>query len=577
MTATAFEQSLWNGGILRPASSVLDNFRTTSRLDYNTRFISFNDYSPLMNGDPSDTDKLIQAFADANSNGLALSIPVGTIRVNKAITNLCSFFGVLGKTKFIIDDVVDVTGAPSSGHIFQSAWVRTYNDSTAKNIDIRDIIIELTPKQNIAVIGLTNISRLNISNVDITSFSYINPSTSLPYKTDSLIDLYACVKNARISNNRLNNITYARGIDNEFAAGGGGEIWVRNICSSALVGADLANATENIEIDHNIFTHNTSDEGLAVYGVIGMTRNVDIHNNIYFGTSVNPSNVCYHNTLISVFPLKHATLGANASVENVVVRNNHIEDSSWFYSIMRFGNSTDTNSTNICRHVKSSGNTIIAFRTTNATYKPHQIWLNAGSIGTDPDTANLALRAIQVTGTFGSFKNAGFTSDNDTIVSTADSVLMAINGFNSVTNPTTLGAIWYATASCDNVSGGNLESTNSPYYNIKNVSGGHAKCNLSTGKIFYVDSSSLYTFSGVTFTSAGNLLSTSSGSTATILLNGNAGTTGNAALNVIDNGTINTYIKSHCNLVIGAMSGAIGGAGATTVDSALNKYGSTTD
>lgn len=538
--------------------------------------VDFNDYSPSMDGSYSDSDLLFKAFYDANSLGLPLSLPSGTIKLRRFIPNLCSFFGEPNRTTIIIDDVISFTGAADASHVFQTAWVRTYSSITAKSIFIKDVIISISPQQNFACFGFTNVKSLLIDNVTISTGTTVNPATGYPFKVDSLIDLYACVKNARITNCKLSNTTYARGAASPFDSGGGGEIWVRNLCGSAAVGADLANATENIEIDHNIFTHNTSDEGLAVYGVVGMTRNVKIHHNTFYGTAFDSTKLNYHNTLISVFPLAHATLGTNASVEDVWVTDNWIEDKSWMYSVVRFGNSADTASTNLCRRIRSSGNKVLAYVSTDATYSPHFTWISAGSPGVDPALANLAIRAVQVPGTFGAYKDAALTSDNDTVIVTGDLVFNGFNGFDSVNNPTTLGNVWHGVFSCDTVFGGNIEASNACYYNCRNVSGGYGKTELTDGYIFYVAGNDTYNFTGVKVISLGAVLKVDATSAnGWVNMTGCTGEMLNVALYTIRNDSATTLVKSHCNLITGSMAGKSVGVGSLT--SSLNKYGATID
>jgi hypothetical protein len=66
--------------------------------------------------------------------------------------------------------------------------------------------------------------------------------------------------------------------------------------------------------------HATSDEAIAVYGVVGKTRKVNVHHNRIYGLDVDPNQIVFYNTLVSVFPLKHSTLGANAAVEDVLLQ-----------------------------------------------------------------------------------------------------------------------------------------------------------------------------------------------------------------------------------------------------------------
>ena len=59
------------------------------------KYVDFRDYNPSLDGDPSDSAKLVQAFNDSSSEGIPLSLPAGTIKLDKAIINLCSFYGMV--------------------------------------------------------------------------------------------------------------------------------------------------------------------------------------------------------------------------------------------------------------------------------------------------------------------------------------------------------------------------------------------------------------------------------------------------------------------------------------------------
>lgn len=548
---------------------------TTYVVKQSETYINFLDYAPAMDMSDADAIKFNLACTDAYEANKTLLLPVGSIKINSSIINLPSIIGVRGQTKLIIDSVVDKTAAYNNQFIFQNAnFANSYNANTADEISIDGVIIEITPQQNTSIFGFANIKKLSFSNCKIVATSITDGGTGRPFAIDSLIDLYASVKNTKIFNNEFRNETYARP-EIPYNSGGGGCIWVRNINGDTTAAQNMTNATEDIEIYGNRFYHNTSDECLAIYGVVGRTRRIKVHHNWFYGEAVNPSNVAFHNTFISVFPLKHATLGTYASVEDVHIHHNHIEDNSWFYSVMRFGNTSDSLSTNICRRIKSSNNTIIAYRSTDATYKPHAIWLANGSSGTDPDTANLALRAIRVANTYGSFKNASFISDNDTIVSTGDSVLQGIVNFDYVSSPTTKGPIWQALASCTKVDGGDIEATAYAYYN-SSVTGGNAKVNLSTGSIYYVDSTSgNYSITGVSFNSTGRFALVAAAATINtcVSMKSCSGSTGNATLNSIENASATAIVISRSNEITGLLLLGTGG----TIISSQNRYAAVYD
>lgn len=540
--------------------------------------INIKDFGAVGDGKTDDTSSFQRAVDEANKKGVPLFLPVGEYLISKSINNILSLKGVPGK-KSVIILASDFT---KSGFANQFCFTNPnftnggFNPNTANSVDIENLLIKTSPNAPRSVFGFANIKSLNMDNVDIIATKVINAQTGRPNAVDALIDLYACVKNAKIRRCKLQNLTYARGPAYSWSEGGGGCIWVRNLLGSATAGAIDLNATENIDIRDCELIHATSDEALAVYGVVGKTRKVNVINNRIYGVDIDPQQIVFHNTLVSVFPLKHSTLGQNALVEDVLVADNYIESKSFFYSVVRYGNTGDIS--NICQRIKSSRNTIVAIVSSDPTYGPQAQWVANGSPAGHPapNLNTLALRAVKGSAATFRHSNASIDSDNDTLVCTGN-VNWGITGFDNVSNPTIKGSAYYGIISCTNVIGGNVESSSVAFYNCNNVENVMARTNMVDGSscIAFVDSvSGRYNLKGVYGTSGGGLCRSSSSTTSSTIIDIilNSVNMSNSSVYAVNNSG-QAIVTARLNTISGLLSGGILG----NVTSSLNRWGNITD
>jgi hypothetical protein len=540
---------------------------------------NIKNFGAVGDGVTDDTNAFQSAVNDANSKGVPVFLPPGNYLLSRSINNVLSILGTYNKTTITLaPNFTKTSYAGLSQFCFTNPNFTNggYNSSTADKVVIQFVSVTTTPNSPRSIFGFANIASLEMYGVEITANKVIDQGTGRPNAVDALIDLYASVKNARIHNCKLNNLTYARGATYPWSASGGGCIWVRNLLGSAALGAVDSNATEHIDIFNNTFNHATSDEALAVYGVVGKTRKVHVHHNRIYGLDVDPSQIVFQNTLISVFPLKHATLGANALVEDVLISDNYISSRSHFYSVIRFGSSSDTNV--ICQRIKSSRNKIISYVSSDATYGPHAVWVANGSPVGEPDPASNALiiRAIQGSSSTFTNSNASLESDNDTLVCSGNAN-QGFTGFDVVNNPTLKGSAFYGFVSCTNVTGGNVETGASCFYNCSNVTNPRVKNNLNDGSawVFLVDATSgRFNLKGAFgSTNAGICLAKLATTSSTIIdVHSNSITMSSASTYAINNSG-SAIVTSRLNTVSGTLAGGTTG----TVTTSLNRWGATTD
>jgi hypothetical protein len=533
-------------------------------------------FGAVGDGVTDDTNAFQSAIIDANSKGVPLFLPPGNYLLSKSINNVLNIIGTPNKTTITLAPDFTKTGFANQFCFTNPNFTNGgYNSSTADKVTVKHISIVTTPNGPRSIFGFANIKALEMYDIEITANKVINQSTGRPYAVDALIDLYAAVKNVKIHNCKLNNLTYSRGATYPWSAGGGGCIWVRNLLGSAEAGALDSNATEHIDIFDNIMNHATSDEALAIYGVVGKTRKVHVHHNRIYGLDVDPNQIVFYNTLVSVFPLKHSTLGANTAVEDVLIADNYISSRSHLYSVLRFGSSSDTNV--ICQRIKSSRNTIVSYVSSDPTYRPHAVWVANGSPAgePDPDLNTLPIRAIQGSSSTFTNANASLESDNDTLVCSGNAN-WGITGFDVVNNPTIKGSAYYGLVSCVNVTGGNVESSAVCFYNCNNVSNVRIKVNLnSSAYVLLVDSTSgRYAISGVYGNTQGGFIRATSATTNSTIIDviANFITMSNSSAYGINNGG-NAVITSRLNSISGSLAGGVSG----TVTSSLNRWGATLD
>ncbi len=605
------------------------------------RYIDFRSYNPALDGVPDDTIKLKQAFTDANAAGLPVSLPAGTIKVTSCILNVCSVYGVKGKT-IIIADSSDILTSYNSQFVFQNTNFELDHNTNADVIFIKDIIFLYDITRSTSYIGFANIEKLHISGCEFRTLNSINPIYGLyfPFKADSLIDLYASCQNVDICDNVFVNNTGGSGGDCRFngsiagttltvdsilggsvsvgkevfgigvtaqtiivsgsgttwtinnsqnvalelmllstptTAGGGGSIWVRNHTDSA----DDTKATKNIRIYNNSFEHYTSDECLAVFCVNGLTKDVKVYKNRFIGNAIDTGRVIYHMALISAFPL---TIGSNAQLTDITIEDNDIYDSHFWLNVIRLGLSSDT--TAICQRITTTNNRIHGYYADPGTAKsPHATWLTYGSVSTDPDTVNCVLTAVQnLAATYSNAANAALYSINDTVHSMPGSgtILKGIEGFDTATNPIVKGSFFYAASKCVRIVNGDIEGFRAAFRNCNYVMScrGKNKDSAATSALILVDEpSGRFIYYNIGGSTIGGALYVHDSATVNTIIE-------LKALNIaaetvarycINNASTTALIRSHLNLITGVSAGIITGAGAANLTTSLNNYTGTID
>lgn len=195
-----------------------------------------------------------------------VTVPAGSfsIQSNIMLKNGLYLEGTRGLSKIIINDTFkkNIYFPANEFAIFNSSFAKTYNDATSEEITIKGISFYLT-KNTInpiqTIMGFGNVKKLVIENCD-----FICQGNTI---TANNLDLYASCKNVTIRNCTFKNDT---------GADTGGCIWVRNFTTD---GTNLNNETANVLIESNTFEKNCGDEVIAVWGLAGQVRNVNVKNN----------------------------------------------------------------------------------------------------------------------------------------------------------------------------------------------------------------------------------------------------------------------------------------------------------
>jgi hypothetical protein len=516
--------------------------------------------------------------------------------------NASKIIGTPGKTVVVLpaDFVKNGYGSDGGQFAFQNANFNTNFNSVgppsrpAQEVLYKDFDVEVLVNRNISVFGLANVKSGLYSRVNIHAGQVLNTATGLPWPRDSLIDIYSAVKNFKVENSLLENITGAN-INAatpamHFSSGGGSCIWVRNFSGNGTL---PQNVTENIEITGNVCRHYTTDEALAVYGVRGTTRKINIHHNFFYGllnkegdNTAGPGGI-YHNTFISVFPLNDGSgvnLGTTAAVYDVSFTDNYVEDRNFIYNVVRFGNSGDASNRNDM--ITSARNRIVAYQSNDATLGVVATWTAGGSpggAGLSPAIAATVLRNIDGTaGTGFTTSFSGNTSTDDVVgmLSTAEGVgggtiNTAIGGFGSVLNPIVRGSYFTGVSNVANLIGGLVEVSGSAFSNVTNITGTRYRVLLSSGFVSSYTGTGTYSMSNTVGTSAGGFVRvfTGASSTTRVLLNGNTGTA--SVGYAITDSVAGATIVARMNDVVGVPSGV--STGISTYVGSLNRWGTIND
>lgn len=561
------------------------NTRATADKDFGTVDLANWDLTPGANADLA----LAEAAAIANPQGWYIRLPPFAVEFAKFCA-VHGFVGTRGKSKIIIAADFNMAGAWNNEFCFQNPGFSTvYNGAKAPDyIVLRDFDVVSSPNAKRAFFGLANVKGGLVSGVTMTANKVVVGGK--PVVVAALLDLYACCKNITVSDCIFEQLTGAYGNTATGPVGpdGGGCMWIRNLAND---GTRAKNITENIEVTGCTFRHYTSDEVLAVFGVFGVTRRVSIHHNFFYGllNSANdnagaPEGV-YHNTLISVFPLKGntvATQGMTAAVYDVSVTDNHIEDRSFMYNVLRFGNMPN-DADNRCERITSARNRIGCRMPTGANGALAQ--RNAHNPGgLDPTIAAVAIKNTDHnagTGFTASFSNN--TSTDDLVFTlpgeTTETINTGFTGWGMATNPATRGNI-FTGISFGSVVGGLIEASGRPYYNCS-VTGGRSRATLPGSYTAVFDGAAKYTLTGLQCSSAGGFVRVAGNATVNTKVRVTAcvGSATAAGAVGISNGSAVATVVARLNDIDGVTAASGNGAGgaAAGVTSSLNLWNGVAD
>ncbi|MFC0204739.1 hypothetical protein [Novosphingobium soli] len=529
---------------------------------------------------PTDTpqqtsDKLDVAVARAELFGVAVLLPPFTIYLARTV-RVSRLLGTPGKSKIDVSNITMGAYPLSQFCIVNKHWSTSYNAVAADRVRYYGFEVVTTPNKVHSLIGLANVEFADIERIVLRANRAINPITGKPFNVDALLDFYASVHGGYVRRCQFYQLTGAYGAT-RVSAGGGGCIWIRNLCSDGSV---AINVTEKILIDDSDIYHYTTDEAVAIFGVYGITRLSTVgRNRIYaleaadLGLPLSES--IYRATLLSIFPHASAT---TAGVYDNEFADNRIVDKSTMYNVIRFGESTET--LYRCENNASRRNKVEWFFSTDASYGPDAVWQASGSPGLKPSTANTAIRCIDGTpgaAYLGAF--SGNISEGDEVVVRGGATIIAgFNGWQTLKSGATRGAITMAALSCAHVEGGKFEASLRGFANCNHVSGPDVRVNVAGGAIFAVSSSAGGNFSMTGARAIGNgpLLSVPSevtGSTR-ISLTGNSGSL-SATTPVLDAAPATTVIRASGNVF--SQAGMTIKSGAATYASGGNTWGAQND
>lgn len=488
-------------------------------------------------------EMLARAAFDADALGVPLRLPPWNVVTRRAFR--CNkIIGIRGKSFITLQAPFDASATFGNEFaIVNRRFSTAFDDATADECYYRDFGLRIGLPQGMGGIGLGNVKSFEIKGLYLQAVPTVFEGKTQP--VSSLVDLYATCRNGVIYDNDFINTTGAYGAGTRIQPDGGGCLWVRNFRGTALSLTTLQStdpsdraivdaeaelwATENIEVHGNRFAHMTSDECLAVYGVCGIVRRVNVHDNVFLG----PPSIdrVHYASFISIFPLKFFSsgavplldaLGKTAGVYDNRFHSNTVVCHAAVYDVFRIGLSTDP--LNKCYDNKSYNNRVLWVRSTDPVTGPKAAWVEAGSPGgsaLDPDILSTVIKCVD--GTFGAAyfsDTSGNTSSEDTAIAVGP-VNFGFSGFQRISNPETLGNLFHAIGTTRFVFGGKVEAGGYCFFNVRFVAGCNYRQNVPGGAVFYVNDAqggtySLINTSGESF---GSLVQVDGGQPVNTLVN----------------------------------------------------------
>jgi hypothetical protein len=327
-----------------------------------------------------------------------VTVPGGEFSIQSNIVLKSGLYleGTSGLSKIVIDDTFkkNVYFPGNEFAIFNSGFAQSYNEATAAEITLKGITFVLT-KSTInpiqTIMGFGNVKSLVIENCDFICQGNIITASNL--------DLYAACKNVTIRNCTFKNDT---------GADSGGCIWVRNFTSD---GANLDNETANILIEGNSFEKNCGDEVIAVWGLAGQVRNVDVKNNTIRTYGTKPA-------LVTAIFGGEFDRYATAIAKDIVFEGNKITTDDFGGAVVQVGQPTD--------QISKVDNVKVINNTINAKVSATGV-ANAIKLINQPNYTNLSIM-------YNTINNTGTVKLNYGIVGAGPSSEVSNNTVNGAFN-----------------------------------------------------------------------------------------------------------------------------------------------
>ncbi len=416
--------------------------------------VNVKDHGAVGNGIADDTAAIQAADTAAYElgPGAVVSFPEGTYLFSQTLLISAPWVGKPRKSILKAAEAFTYEQAegPKQFSAINRHFKESFNAATADQVFLYGLdweVLTSTASAGKGSIGFANVAGGEVKNCRFTSVG--------ASKMGALVDLYACVKSFRVDRVYAANAT--QGAE-------GGAMWVRNITSAPT---EAVNVTEDILITQSTFVTTTNDEGLAVYGVNGMTRKVRVQHCTIEGAASTQE----HSHIASTFPFSKTGEKPHAAVEDVIWDSCRFIDVTGSIkeggSVLVFGQTGDEKEAgNICQNIKAVNCTFIV-RATKTKVKVAR---------------NVADRY------------EGGTSGNAVIdctvnaVGSTEAVDDAFNGFPEVINPTAYGNITNALRNCSSATGGTVEANSHLFHDCAAVTGVRGILSKTTGTAMYCES-----------------------------------------------------------------------------------------
>jgi hypothetical protein len=441
-------------------------------------YINVKDHGAAGNGVTDDTAAIeaAQKYAEEQPGNYGVFFGAGAYLYSETLRIKVPWKGVPRKSILKRTSTFTYAGFNNQFSVINQHFAAVYNPETADQVKIEGVDFEIESDNAVkSGLGLANVAAGELNDVHI--------KTNGTIECNGPLYIYACARNIVGDRVVVENLT---------GAAHGGALFIQALTTES---AAAANNTEGIRFRNSSFINNSGDEAVAIYGAHGKTRDVRLDDCLLEGLEAESKQG--HQAILSVFPLSNKGEHANAAVEDVVIENCTIIDTTGMCEgdMIRVGASEDAEAGKeaICQNVRIVSPSIYA--------------KTAKVANTQSIMRNVPCKFE------GPFSGCKVISPYINAKGSPQSWDFAFKGWSDVVSPSVDGNIVIGVNECLRVLGGEIECASRGIYNCGKVSGTQFKLSTEGGTAIFGDNATntYQSISDCTFVGGGKLLFTNAG------------------------------------------------------------------